>query len=120
MSSELYDRCIPTIVRRIGEQPAEVQAIRVAGRTFVAIPAEFFCAPGLAIRQRCHPADVQVVGFANGMVGYVPTDEALGRGGYETTFGPTSWMGRGAAGQLVEAAVRVVSRSAAAHGSQRP
>lgn len=65
-----------------GHLPIELQAFRLAGSAFVAIPGEVFVEIGLAIkRQSPHPTFV--FGIANGYIGYVPTREAYETGGYE-------------------------------------
>ncbi len=64
----------------------EVQAIQVGPIAFVSNPAEYFVQYGLDIKKGSHFPFTFVVELANGIVGYVPTEEALGPkgGGYET------------------------------------
>ena len=42
------------------------------------------------------------------MVGYAPTREAFERGGYETTFGPTSHLAPEAGDLLADTAIQLV------------
>ena len=49
-----------------------------------------------------------MVGYANGMVGYVPHKEAFARGGYETTFGYRSKLAPEAGDLLADAAITLV------------
>ena len=49
-----------------------------------------------------------MVGYANGMLGYLPHEEAFARGGYECTFGPPSLMAPEAGRLLAEAAVALI------------
>ena len=53
---------------------------------------------------------IMVAGHANGMVGYVPTREAFGRGGYETTFLSTSRLAPEAGDILAGAAIDLIRK----------
>lgn len=104
----LYDMAMPGLRQRIAErvtQPAEVQVFEIGNVFLAAIPAEYFVEYGLRIKQAVHPKRVMVVSCANGMVGYVPTREAFTRGGYETTFAPTSRLAPEAGDILADAAI---------------
>jgi hypothetical protein len=64
----------------------EVQAIQVGPMVFVSNPAEYFVQYQLDIKAGSKFPFTFVVELANGITGYVPTEEALGPngGGYET------------------------------------
>jgi len=47
------------------------------------LPCEIFVETGLHIKEKSHFENTMVVGYANGSVGYVPTEEACLLGGYE-------------------------------------
>ncbi len=107
----VYDRCMPGLLKRIherGTQPAEVQVLCIDEHAYVALPAEYFTELGLRIKELAWPRRALVVSCANGMVGYAPTREAFGRGGYETTFGPTSHLAPQACDMLADAATELI------------
>ena len=87
---------------------AQVQALRISEAVFVALPCEPFTAVGLEIKMRSLVQPTYVVGCANGMVGYVPTQTAFDRGGYETTLSMGSKLDPGAADLLIGAALRAI------------
>ncbi len=106
----IYDRHMPALVQRIrerGTQPAEVQVLFVDELAVAGIPAEYFVELGLRIKERAHPKHALVVGWANGMVGYVPHKEAFERGGYETTLTGSSRMAPQAGDLLAECAIEL-------------
>jgi len=111
IDTAIYDRQIPALLARIaaeGTQRAEVQAITLGPCDFVGVPAEYFVEHGLRIKTECHPRHALVVGYANGHIGYVPTRAAFTRGGYETTFGPPSFLAPEAGDLLADAAIALV------------
>ncbi len=107
-----YDRQMPALVEKIRArktQPAEVQALFLDEIALVGIPAEYFVEHGLRIKQAAHPRHALVAGFANGMVGYVPTQLAFEHGGYETTFGEGSRLAPEAGDLLADAAIELIA-----------
>ena len=73
----------------LAKEPAaevEVQAIQVGPAVFLTNPAELFVEYGLELKAKSRFPFTFPVELANGSVGYVPTEEALGPhgGGYET------------------------------------
>lgn len=62
----------------------ELQAFRLGdGAAVATLPGEFFVAIGHELRARSGLPSLFVAGYANGMVGYVPTADAFPLGGYE-------------------------------------
>ncbi len=64
----------------------ELQVIRVGHLVFVGFPGEFFLEYGMETRTRVKDIfglDVVHVSMANDMIGYVPSDREIPRGGYE-------------------------------------
>ena len=106
-----YDKTMPGLleeIQREGTAKAEVQAIRIDEIAYVSIPAEYFVQHGIRIKQETHPLRTRVVGYANGMVGYVPHTEAFFRGGYETTFGYRSKLAPEAGDLLADCAIELL------------
>jgi len=59
----------------------EIQAIGVGPAKIVALPGEAFVELALAIKGA--DPNVLVAGYANGNIGYIPTEAAFAEGGYE-------------------------------------
>ena len=92
--------------------PVEIQAIQVGPAVFVSNPAELFCQAGLDIKAGSHFPQTFVVAYANGAVGYVPTEEVLGvrGGGYEARLSSYTNLEVTASTQIVKAGVDLVSQ----------
>lgn len=65
------------------EREVEIWALALNESAWVALPAEVFTAIGLQIRQASPFPLTTTLGYANGLLGYLPTDAAIERGGYE-------------------------------------
>lgn len=61
----------------------EIQAIRLGDALLVGLPGEAFVEIGLAIKAASPMPRTLVVGYANGVLGYIPTAKAFEEGGYE-------------------------------------
>jgi neutral ceramidase len=95
------------LIQREPVAEVEVQALQIGPSVFVGCPAEYFCESGLAIKQGSPFPHTYVVTFANGCVGYVPPEHALGPsgGGYETVLTSYSNLEPSAAQQIQEASL---------------
>lgn len=113
----IYDASMPRLIERIRArevQPAEIQvlsfshpngeAVAVCG-----IPAEYFVEYGLRIKREA-PVGCRalVTAHTNGMVGYVPTQQAFERGGYETTLNTSSRMAPETGDIMADSALKLI------------
>jgi neutral ceramidase len=102
---------------------AEVQVFRLGAVWLVALPGEVFVEIGWQVRDAVAvaagvtPADIMVVAYANGGIGYVPTAEAIEEGGYE----PNAYRHHGRpAGYVPDAGDRMARIAAEMAASIRP
>ena len=79
--------------------------IRLGDAAIVGLPGEVFCEHGFAIKQQSPAKHTFVIELANDAVGYFPTKQAFGEGGYEITPGATNYQ-PGSGEKLVESAVK--------------
>jgi hypothetical protein len=100
----------------------EAQAIQIGPAVFASTPAELFCQYGLDLKAKSHFPHTYVVAYANGYVGYVPTEEAFGPhgGGYETRLTAYSNLEVTAGTQMVEAGLELVARMKPGTVPERP
>lgn len=118
-SASLVDRVfgqetllLEAIRRRQPTESAEIQAIAIGDAAFVSIPAELFVEFGLQIKRRSPVPRTFIAGYANGMVGYIPTPVAFQNGGYETRLARSSKIIPESGDLLVEVALRALQRVA--------
>jgi neutral ceramidase len=95
----------------------EVQCIKVGPACFVSDPAEYFVQYGLDIKKGSHHVFTFPCELSNGIVGYVPTEEAFGPhgGGYETRLTAYSNLEITAGTQMAKKGVELANQMAAEH-----
>lgn len=105
-----YDRKIPELLEYMkkGADDGEVQVFRIDDFALAAQPSESFAEHGLRLKEATWPVRTWAVCYANGMLGYLPTEDCFRRGGYECTFGPPSLMAPDTGAKLVDAAIELI------------
>jgi hypothetical protein len=90
----------------------ETQAIQIRSVALSTSSAEYFCQFGLDLKKRGNFPLTFPVELANGFIGYVPTEEALGKsgGGYETRLTSYSNLVPTAGRQIQEAGLELMAR----------
>jgi neutral ceramidase len=95
------------LLRFAETKPAEyrvpLQAFKLGGVAFAAIPGEPFVEVGLALKAVKGYELIFPVALANGYFGYIPLPENFGRGGYETRPGSASRLSVDAADRILAA-----------------
>lgn len=95
----------------IDEHPTEfveVKCIRIGDLAIASSPGQMFCVFGLATKERSPFEVTMFVSLANGNVGYVPTAEAIEKGGYEPTLCRGSRLVADAGERIVQTSVRLL------------
>ena len=102
---------LDALVHSRPEVEVEVQVIQVGPAVLISNPAEYFVEYGLEIKKQSKFPFSFPVELANGCVGYVPTEEALGPsgGGYETRLTSYSNLEVTAGRQFAETGVRLAN-----------
>jgi len=89
---------------------AEIQAIKIGPGTFVGVPGELFTSLGLKIKDSSKSKYTFIVELANGCVGYIPTPEAFGEGGYEIRTARSSKLIPEAGTMIADEAIELINK----------
>jgi hypothetical protein len=113
---------LDALVSKWPQIEAEVQAVQVGPAVMLSAPGEMFVELGLDIRRGSKFPITMPVELANGSIGYIPTEEALGKGGggYETRLTSYSNAEPAAGSKFVETAVRLAGQLTPGAVPQRP
>jgi neutral ceramidase len=90
-----------------GIADVEIQGFRIGGFLAILLPGEVFVDLGLMIKSYSKADLTMVIGCANEVLGYVPTEEAFNEGGYEVNL-PVCIVERDSGRLLVEAACNII------------
>ena len=103
---------LDAIARVRPDVEVEVQALQIGPCVLVTNPAEYFNQFGLDIKQGSKFPFTFPVELANGIAGYVPTEEALGPngGGYETRLSSYSNLEVSGGRQMANAGIELANQ----------
>ena len=87
----------------------EIQALRLGDLAILVLPGEPFVEAQLEIKQRSPATRTFVAHMANRYVGYIPTPEAIGRGGYETRPSSASKLAPAALQAITDRSVELLA-----------
>lgn len=101
---------LDTLLKKEPKVEVEVQAVQVGPAAFVSAPGEMFCQLGLDLKSGSPFPFTFPTELANGIVGYVPTEEAFSKagGGYETRLTSYSNLEPTAGTQMVNAGLALL------------
>ena len=86
-----------------------INVVRLGDVAICTNPAELFVEFGLEMRE-LSPARVTIIAqLMDGYVGYIPTNKAFERGGYETWTAITSQLVQGTGEKIVETTQRLMA-----------
>lgn len=103
---------LDAVIQKQPRVSVEVQVVQIGPAVFVSNPAEYFVEYGLGIKRESQFPFTFPVELANGCVGYVPTEEALGPrgGGYETRLTYYSNLESTAGTQIMRAGIELAKQ----------
>jgi hypothetical protein len=96
--------------RKAPRRTLEIMAVRIADTMFWGVPAEFFQAFALEVRDASRFPHTCCVELANGYNGYICTKEAFAGGGYEVRLARSSFLEPDTGDRIVAAAKGLCTR----------
>lgn len=98
------------LARRYPEMGADLWACRVGDAAIATLPGEPFVEYGLQLKGASPAGHTLTLGYVGHYIGYLPTQEAYERGGYEVSYGPWTRLKPGAGDQLADKAERMLKQ----------
>jgi hypothetical protein len=89
-----------------------VQVLKIGELAVCALPGEPFCQTGLDIKAKSPFPTTMMVGMANDYAGYLPTEEQMALGGYETWRAKSSFLEAAAATRIQRTALDLLAELA--------
>ena len=85
-----------------------IHVLQIGDTVYVGLPGEIFSEIGLKIKANSPFANTVVVELADGWEGYIPTDNALLAGCYESMYSNISYVGVGTGDAIVKGATKML------------
>jgi neutral ceramidase len=89
---------------------APLAGLRFGQTAWLFLPGEPFVEIGLQIKRASPFKETAVIGYAEDMIGYLPTERAFDEGGYELGPGPRARVWRGTEQRLVHGATELLQQ----------
>jgi hypothetical protein len=90
------------------QRETSLQAILIGDVALVGVPAEYFTALGMDIKQRSPFQETYIAELANDWIGYLPDREAHQLGGYQTWMGLHSYAEVGTGERIADEIVSML------------
>jgi putative membrane-bound dehydrogenase-like protein len=99
--------------RQGAQQETWIQAIAIGDIAVVGVPAEYFTALGIDIKQRSPFEHTYIAELANDWIGYLPDREGHRLGGYQTWMGLHSYAEEGTGERMADEVVQLLNELSA-------
>lgn len=96
------------LIRKNHDWDYEIQVFRIGDFALVGLNGILFVEGQLRLKMESPAARTFVANMSNGYAGYVPTSQALERGGYETVTGSNSKLAPEALDMIVDSSVELL------------